>query len=440
MNYHGYFYQPKSIFMKKRIVKFILIGIIIGLSNLDAFSQFSISAEMRPRYEFRNGYKTLPISSTIPANVITQRSRLNFESQMENLDFQLSLQDVRTWGDVKVKDDLASTFINEAWVELKLNSPLSIKLGRQKLKYDDQRLFAVANWNNVSISHDLALIKYENSTFKSHIGFAFNNEKEKNAESYYPVNFYKALTFVWLSKEINEQLTISFIDILDGNQKENTDNTIYGRNTLGPNIHYNIPSVDLRLSGNFYYQHGKEVTGKDVNAYFYSLKAQKRFSNLGVDLGFDFYSGTNGLDTTRTEVNTFNKLYGAGHKFNGHMDYFTNTYTQTKNGGLSDLYLNIKYAVNDKINIGSTLHYLSLASNVIDPDYSGSGLQAIDKYLGTEIDFYVDYQFTPDITLNAGYSMMFAQESMEVIKGGDSDELANWAFMMLVIKPTLFSK
>ncbi|MEA2106495.1 MAG: alginate export family protein [Bacteroidota bacterium] len=425
--------------MKIKILKLFLLTITIALSNIEVFSQFSINAEMRPRYEFRNGYKTLPTSSTSAANVITQRTRLNFESQMENLDFKLSLQDVRTWGDVKVKDDLASSFINEAWAELKLNPQFTIKLGRQKLKYDDQRLFTVANWNNVSISHDLALLKYENNTFKSHVGFAYNNEKEKNFESFYPLGYYKTLTFVWLSKEMNDHLTISFIDILDGNQKENTDHTIYGRNTFGPNIYYNIPSADLRLSGNFYYQHGKEATGKDVNAYFYSLKAAKKFSNLGVDLGFDYYSGTDGLDTTNTEINTFNKLYGAGHRFNGHMDYFTDPYSQTQNGGLSDLYINIKFAVNEKLNIGTTLHYLSLANNVIDPNYTGSGLKAIDKHLGTEIDLYFDYQFTPDITLNAGYSLMFAQKSMEVIKGGDADKLGNWAFLMLVIKPTLFS-
>ena len=426
--------------MSFKISKFILLVLMIGLSTTEVLSQFSIKAEMRPRYEFRNGYKTLPSTGSSPAQVITQRSRLIFESKMEKINFKISLQDVRTWGDVTIKNDLASTFLNEAWAELELNSRLNLKIGRQILKYDDQRLLSVTNWNNVSTSHDLLLLKYESKTFKSHVGFAYNNDKEKNFESYYPLDFYKTLTYVWFSKKFNDQLTISFIDVLDGNQKANTDHTIYGRNTFGPNVYYDMPSLQLSLSGNFYYQHGKESTGKVVDAYFYSVKGHKNFNKLGIDLGFDYYSGTNGLDTSNTEINTFNKLYGAGHKFNGHMDYFTNTYTQTMNGGLSDLYLNIQYPLNEKINIGSTLHYLSLANNVLDPNYSGPGLKALDKHLGTEIDFYFKYQFTPDITLNAGYSMMFANKSMEVIKGGNADELANWAFMMLVINPTLFSK
>lgn len=261
--------------MKVKLIRYLFIITMIGLSNMEVFSQFSIKAELRPRYEYRNGYKTLVSESSLPANLITQRSRLIFDSKMEHLNFRLSLQDVRTWGDVKDKNDLASTFLNEAWAELILNPQLKLKIGRQILQYDDQRLLSVTNWNNVSTSHDLLLIKYDKNTFKTHIGFAYNNEKEKNFESYYPLNFYKTLTFIWLSKKFSDDLTVSFIDILDGNQKENTDNTIYSRNTLGPNINYNISSVDLNLSGNFYYQHGKEITGKDVNAYFYSIKAQK---------------------------------------------------------------------------------------------------------------------------------------------------------------------
>jgi len=35
---------------------------------------------------------------------------------------------------------------------------------------------------------------------------------------------------------------------------------------------------------------------------------------------------------------------------------------------------------------------------------------------------------------------MFATASMEVLKGGDKGELANWAWVMLSFSPTLFSK
>ncbi len=427
--------------MKKQIkIKRILAIIVLGFISLNGYSQFSINAEIRPRYELRDGYKTLPTETSRLVNIVTQRSRLNFESKSEKLNFKLSIQDVRTWGEATVKSDVASTFINEAWAELNLNTNTSLKLGRQILNYDDQRILASTNWNNVGTSHDLALFKFEKESFKTHIGFAYNNDKEKNFESFYPVKYYKTLNYVWLYKKFNESLEVSLIDVLDGNQKDSSDYVIYGRNTIGPNVLYKMKNIGLNISGNFYYQFGKDVTGKDVQAYFYSAKFVKKFgSKLSATLGIDYYSGSDALDTTNTTINTFNKLYGAGHKFAGSMDYFTNTYTQTKNGGLSDIFLGLKYTLNEKLYVDGYIHYLSLANNVIDPNYTGAGLRALDKNLGTEIDLSLAYSLTKEVKFNFGYSVMFATESMEVIKGGNSDKLANWAYIMITIKPKLFT-
>lgn len=424
----------------KLFIKRVGLIIVLGIFSINGYSQFLIDAEIRPRYEMRDGYKTLPTETSRLLNIVTQRSRLNFESKSEKLKFKLSIQDVRTWGEIADKSDIASTFLNEAWAEIELFSNTSLKLGRQALNYDDQRILASTNWNNVGTSHDLALFKIEKESFKTHIGFAYNNDKEKNFESFYPVKYYKTLNYVWLYKKFNESLEVSLIDVLDGNQKDSSDHVIYARNTIGPNVLYKMKNIGLNISGNFYYQSGKDVTGKDVQAYFYSAKIVKNFgSKLSATVGIDFYSGSDGLDTTNTTINTFNKLYGAGHKFAGSMDYFTDTYTQTKNGGLSDIFFGVKYSLNEKLYIDGYVHYLSLANNVIDPNYAGANLRALGKNLGTEIDLSLAYSLTKEVKFNLGYSMMFATESMEVIKGGDSDKIASWAFIMITITPKLFT-
>lgn len=418
----------------------ILFFMTFCIISLNGYSQFSINAEIRPRYEFRDGYKTLSDETRHSANIVNQRSRLNLESKSENLNFRISIQDIRTWGESSVKSDVASTFLNEAWAELNLNANMSLKLGRQILKYDDQRILSATNWNNVGTSHDLVLLKIEKESFKTHIGFAYNNDKEKNFESFYPVKYYKTLNYIWLYKKFNDNFEVSLIDVLDGNQKDSSDYVIYGRNTIGSNVLYKMKNIGLNISGNFYYQSGKDLTGKDIQAYFYSAKLVKKFGNkLSGILGIDYYSGSDGLDTTNTKINTFNKLYGAGHKYAGSMDYFTNTYSQTKNGGLSDIFLGIKYTLNEKLYFDGSIHYLSLANNVIDPNYTGADLRALDKNLGTEIDLSFAYSLTKEVKFNFGYSMMLATESMEVIKGGDSEKIANWAFIMITIKPKLFS-
>ena len=40
----------------------------------------------------------------------------------------------------------------------------------------------------------------------------------------------------------------------------------------------------------------------------------------------------------------------------------------------------------------------------------------------------------------AGYSQMFATETMQVLKGGNYENMNNWAWIQLTFKPTFFSK
>ena len=63
----------------------------------------------------------------------------------------------------------------------------------------------------------------------------------------------------------------------------------------------------------------------------------------------------------------------------------------------------------------------------------------MDANLGTELDLTLGYNFSKSIGVSGGHSMMFATESMEVIKGGDKDENNSWTWLMVTFKPSLFS-
>ena len=63
----------------------------------------------------------------------------------------------------------------------------------------------------------------------------------------------------------------------------------------------------------------------------------------------------------------------------------------------------------------------------------------MDNYLGTEIDFTIGYKLAKDIVLNAGYSKMYATNTMEILKGGDKNENNSWTWVMFTFKPHLFS-
>lgn len=61
------------------------------------------------------------------------------------------------------------------------------------------------------------------------------------------------------------------------------------------------------------------------------------------------------------------------------------------------------------------------------------------NYLGTEIDFAAGYKVRDDLMINFGYSQMFGNSSLEILKRGDKDRTQNWAWVMVNFSPKLFS-
>ncbi len=129
-------------------------------------------------------------------------------------------------------------------------------------------------------------------------------------------------------------------------------------------------------------------------------------------------------------------MYGAVFKYYGWMNYFTYMKASTKNGGLTDIYPNIKFMINKKHAIDACYHFFSLANSVA----LGSDI-IDDKNLGSELDLRYTYKIMPELNLQAGFSCYFVTESLEKIKGvgvGDSSS-PYWAWVMLTFKPTLFT-
>ena len=59
--------------------------------------QFEADPQIRPRYEFRNGFKTLLPEDANPASLISQRSRLILGYDDDALQGKFSLQSIGVW-------------------------------------------------------------------------------------------------------------------------------------------------------------------------------------------------------------------------------------------------------------------------------------------------------------------------------------------------------
>ena len=66
--------------------------------SVPTFAQFTLDGEIRPRFEYRNGFKIILDSTQDHAAFVDQRTRLNFGYKTEGYIFKISVQDIRVWG------------------------------------------------------------------------------------------------------------------------------------------------------------------------------------------------------------------------------------------------------------------------------------------------------------------------------------------------------
>ncbi|HEX2968673.1 MAG TPA: alginate export family protein [Bacteroidales bacterium] len=413
--------------------KYIFILALICFSP-QVISQTILSGELRPKTEFRDGYRAPLGKDQLPVFLTSQRSRLNLLYKDSKISTRLSVQDVRLWGEAAPKADMSTINLYEAWAELSVNPLLSLKMGRQELSYDQGRILGAPNWNDVGITHDLFLLKYHKD-FDLHIGFAYNNDKSKNSESNYPVKFYKTLAFARAEKNIGKYLNTSGIFLFDGNQPAGSDTRINSRYTYGINILVRNDSTNTRIYAQGYLQSGKSPDGVKISAYMFSLSADHAFTGLlnGV-LGIDYLSGDD-PNSADGKLNSFSTVYGNGHTYYGSMDYFSSPQEDTRNGGLVDIYAKCLYKLSKRVSVDVTYHNLSLVNSIDDDITSPGEILASGKRLGSEIDFQAKYKALDNLEINCGYSTMAPTSTVDLIKGVDNSGYQQWIWMTLSFKP-----
>lgn len=419
--------------MKKLFRLFLVL--FLGLVPSVVMAQLTFTGEIRPRTEYRHGLKSLFNSSDDAAFATSQRTRLNLGYAEETFRVGLSVQDVRTWGDVAQLNlsDKNQLMLHEAWGEIIFNENFSLKVGRQELVYDDSRILGNVGWAQQARSHDLALLKFKtDGGGKFHVGFAVNNDAEFLSRQLYTTN-YKSMQFAWYNRKLDQfDFSLLFMNVGQERDTDPTDavdrDTRYSQ-TFGTHMNYRPGKISF--TGSLYAQTGKDPADTDLSAYMFNLGMKFPVAeNWKGNVGIEMLSGTD--DTEMEDNNSFTPLFGTNHKFNGHMDYFY-VGNHVGNVGLTDIYGGLNHA-KGQWSFATAIHLFSTAADL----YLGPEKQ--DKYLGTEVDLSVGYKYSKSVLIKAGYSHMFATDSMEALKGGDKDETQNWGWVMVVFKPNFLKK
>ncbi|MFV0365684.1 MAG: alginate export family protein [Mangrovibacterium sp.] len=395
---------------------------------------FNLSAEIRPRYELRDGYKAPRREGQDVGQFISNRVRLNMDYTQGALSTSLKIQDVGTWGDKSVfgNGDTHKIGFYEAWAAYRFTSKFELKVGRQALAYDDERIMGAINWSQTGLSHDAMVMKFNNAAgdIRLDIGASYNQESEKSVNTPYPYTN-KAMQYLWLN-QADDSFYWSFLFLNNGTQQiDDVNLRVRYSHTYGIFLN-NVRKSNWDVGGALYAQGGKDVNGKQIAAYYVAGHAKKKLSEkykLGV--GVEILSGTDMFDDDGKN-HSFDPIYGTNHKFNGYMDYF---YVGNHKGGvgLQDYYAQLDYKKN-KLSASLAVHAFVAAADVYDTSLGS------DPYLGTELDLTVNYQVDNQFKISGGYSCMKMDEMMKVVKYGTANtpsdrSLANWLYVSLAFTP-----
>ena len=411
-------------------LKIILTILIVMGSFPEAIAQLTLSAQVRPRLEYRDGFRIPKGTNSEVAFFVSQRTRLNIRFENEKMELFISPQDIRVWGMEKQMGQVPNFGLHEAWGRLKFSDVFSVKAGRQEFVYDGHRLLGNVDWAQQARSHDALLFEYEKNGFTLDFGGAFNQSREQVFTTFYRPDNYKVLTLIHAEKK-SDKFSWSGIMVSDAFEKNDSIHDLFWRYTVGTLLSYKVSK--LNLEGSIYGQGGETRSGQRIAAYMFTAKVLYKFNKFSLATGLDFISGNNPDDQ---KFQAFNTLYATNHKFYGFMDYFLNIPVDADGGGLQDYYLSANVSTGSKSSIKFAYHQFLSAAAVYDAEKPGKFL---DKNLGREIDVVFENKIASYAKFNIGLSFYSPTASTQQIRGGSEDEISTWGWMMLALSPELFS-
>jgi hypothetical protein len=434
--------------------KLLVLGwvLLLTFSFQNSYAQFKIDGQILQRSEFRNGFSKLISENQKPFAFIGHRARLQAAYEMENFSFYMSFQDVRVWGNtpqVKATDNFLS--VHEAWALAKISETWKVKLGRQELNYDNFRFLGNLDWALQGRAHDFALAMHEKESMKFHFGGAYNQASQALVDQPFLIpNQYK---IAQMARYENKWGKVQFSALVwnDGREWQTFDSNgvlldkgIRYRTTLGiPTLRY--ISGNSQLSGFYYHQVGKDVRGRNLNAFNVSMVYNHTFpinAEQGkvwtLSVGTEYISGT--ANNENEKNNSYNPLYGTNHLFNGYMDLFFVGGTHEDNVGLEDYFIRSRYAFSKKFFLQGDIHAFFAQNKIFRLEEPGNQTQ-MDPYFGTQLDFTLGYIVNDAFSIQSGYSQFFNEDSFAYVQNNSNPKgTQNWAYLMLIFRPTMKNK
>ena len=406
---------------------------------------FTLSGQLRPRFEYRNGAYQALQEGEEPAILVNNRLRLNMDYRFrQDLQLYVSLQHVNIWGQapqVQVIDRTGGLSVFEAYAALPLGGDFDLKLGRQQIVLDEDRIFGSLDWHPAGRAHDAVNINWrpvENFYLRSFFAFNQNyldgkaatdkingNVNNPKGQYFTPGQPYQHMEALHAHYAFTPDQKLSFLFANLG--LRNDDRADYNMQTFG--VHYRGRSQDLSYGAEAYLQTGKNNTGATKEAYLLAAMVGYKFlPTLSATMGIDYLSGNNSPDTSGKDK-VFTPFSGTNHKFYGFMDYYyVNNTPQIPQVGLFNPYISATLKTSEKGNLYAAGHYFRSAGKI----------DGKTRNLGVEADLVYTHKLQPFASLQVGYSVHKVSGSYNTLRNFSATRpWQDWFWCSININPTM---
>lgn len=396
--------------------------------------KISINGQIRFRGEYRNpvGYGGTAAEND-DDDMYLLRTRLNIDVKVkENIKVFAQPQDSRTFGEeASVSSNEKNLDMHQSYVEIsdlfKLWGPVSLKIGRQELKYGDGRLISPSDWNNVGRAWDAIKLSHEHHDLKADIFTSVIKENTDANDDYDFSGMY--LTYTGYKDYVFDGYLLWRHY---GTEDFTGEDGVKGRlNDYTYGVRFNGKRVGFDYSGEFAYQTG-DYAEDNVKAFAFAAVIGYTFAEVKYSprFAFEYDYATGDKDPTDGDRETFDPIFPFAHAYQGYADVFA-----WKNGADWKFTGSMKPDV--KWILQADYHIFKLAEKK-DAWYKSDGTAvrrdatgASGNAVGNELDLHAKYAYDDSLSFWMGYSRFFTGNFVRDTGGIDDD--MDWLFLQMTV-------
>jgi hypothetical protein len=342
---------------------------------------------------------------------ISMRSRLSVDARFqEGLRLFVQVQDVRLWGEEVTNRDRSADAVDfhQAYLEVEDVPWVDglLRAGRQEVSLGEGRFIAAPDWGQAGQTFDGA--RWIRPSGEGRLDLVYLRLQEGSA----PAHEVSAdLLAAWAVVPAGALGSLEVLAIHD----RSTGPSKNRQNTVGPLWKKAFGDLSFRVQGMA--QLGQRG-GEDVSAFMVAARSTLEVldDRGSVTLWYDHLSGDD--DPYDATNRAFSTLFGARHRYYGRADYFLDIPRDTGGLGLRDAALKLSFSPGPFLSANLDLHTFRTAERVF----------LSSRHLAEEADLWVRYRFRGALTLEAGYSLVWAGTAMEEM--GRLEGTGNMAYFM----------